>query len=47
MFLSIIDSKMTEEIDLSGLNRADVLAVLYNSSKPQGMGFLQYNPDSI
>ena len=35
---------MTEEIDLSGLNRADVLAVLYNSSKPQGMGFLQYDP---
>ena len=31
-------------IQLSGLNKADVLAALYNASKPQGMGFLQYDP---
>lgn len=31
-------------ISLAGLNKADVLAVLYNRSKPQGMGFLQYDP---
>jgi hypothetical protein len=31
-------------ISLVGLNKADVLAVLYNASKPQGMGFLQYDP---
>ena len=30
-------------ISTIGLNRADVLAALYNASLPQGMGFLQYN----
>lgn len=34
---------MTMEIDLTKLNKADVLTVLYNASKPQGMGFLHYN----
>lgn len=27
-----------------GLNKADVLAALYNASKPQGMGFMNYDP---
>lgn len=31
-------------IQLTGLNKADVLAALYNASKPQGMGFLHYDP---
>ena len=31
-------------IDLKGLDKAAVLAALYNASKPQGMGFLHYNP---
>ncbi len=31
-------------ISLVGLNKAEVLAALYNTSKPQGMGFLHYNP---
>ncbi len=31
-------------IDLKGLNKAAVLAALYNASKPQGMGFLHYDP---
>lgn len=31
-------------IDLTGLNKAEVLAALYNASRPQGMGFLQYDP---
>lgn len=36
---------MTEnKIDIRNLVKADVLAVLYNSSKPQGMGFLNYDP---
>jgi len=35
---------MAEKISLAGLNKADVLAALYNASKPQGMGFLQYDP---
>ena len=32
-----------EKIDIKELNKADVLAALYNSSKPQGMGFLHYD----
>jgi hypothetical protein len=32
------------KITLSGLNKADVLAALYNAAKPQGMGFLHYDP---
>ncbi len=39
---------MTQEtISLNGLNKADVLVVLYNASKPQGMGFMQYDPRSM
>ena len=30
-------------IDISDLNKADVLAALYNASRPLGMGFLQYD----
>jgi len=33
-----------EKLSLKGLNKADVLAVLYNASKPQGMGFMHYDP---
>ncbi len=33
-----------KKIDIKDLNRADVLAALYNASKPQGMGFMQYEP---
>jgi hypothetical protein len=32
------------KISLIGLNKASVLAALYNASKPQGLGFVQYNP---
>lgn len=31
-------------INLKGVNKAAVLAALYNASKPQGMGFLHYDP---
>lgn len=31
-------------VSIVGLNKADVLAALYNASRPQGMGFLHYNP---
>lgn len=31
-------------ISLKKLDKAAVLAALYNASKPQGMGFLQYDP---
>jgi hypothetical protein len=33
--------------DISDLNEAAVLAALYNASKPQGMGFLQYTPEPM
>ena len=33
-----------ETIDLRGLDKAAVLAALYNASKPQGLGFLHYDP---
>lgn len=32
---------MSSKINLKGLNKAEVLASLYNNSKVQGMGFLQ------
>lgn len=34
-------------IDISGLNKAEVLAVLYNSSQAQGMGLVQSNPKTL
>jgi hypothetical protein len=35
------------KILLAGLNKADVLAALYNASKPQGMGFMHYDPNPM
>lgn len=31
-------------INIKGLNKAKVLAALYNASKPLGLGILQYDP---
>jgi len=31
-------------MNIAGLNKADVIAVLYNAAKPQGFGFMQYDP---
>lgn len=31
-------------IDITGMDKADVLAALYNASRPQGMGYLHYTP---
>lgn len=31
-------------INIEGLDRADVLVALYNGSRPQGMGFMHYDP---
>jgi len=36
-----------ETIDLTDMNKAEVLAKLYNNSKPQGIGFLQHNPEEM
>lgn len=37
---------MTERatIDISGLDKADVFAALYNRAKAQGLGFLHFDP---
>ena len=32
---------MSDNVNIEGLNKADVLAALYNASRPIGMGFLQ------
>jgi hypothetical protein len=34
-------------LDISKLDRAAVLAALYNRAKPQGMGFLHYDPNPM
>jgi hypothetical protein len=34
-------SNVVDSIDIEGVNKADILVALYNSSKVQGMGFLQ------
>ncbi len=33
-----------KDIDISKMNKAEVLAALYNNSKPLGMGYLHYDP---
>lgn len=35
------------EINLKGLDKAAVLAALFNASKPQGLGFLHYNGEAM
>jgi hypothetical protein len=42
-FGTCFEEKELAMISLNGLNKADVLAALYNASKPQGMGFMQYD----
>lgn len=34
----------TQTIDISTLDKASVLAALYNASRPLGMGFMQFDP---
>jgi hypothetical protein len=34
-------------IDISDLDRAAVLATLYNAAKPQGLGFMHYDPSPM
>lgn len=34
-------------VNIEGLNKADVLAVLYNAAVPMGMGFLQFDKNSM
>lgn len=34
-------------ISLNGLNKAEVLAALYNASRPQGVGFFEYEAEPM
>ena len=34
-------------VSLEGLDKAAVFAALFNRSKPQGLGFLHYNPEEM
>lgn len=34
-------------VQFDGLTREQVLCALYNASKPQGLGFLHYNPKPL
>lgn len=34
-------------VNISGLSKAAALAALYNASKPQGMGLLQFTPQPM
>ena len=34
-------------IDISGLDKADVLAALYNAAQPRGLGHLQFDPEPM
>lgn len=36
-----------DTIDISKLDKADVLAALYNASQPLGLGFLHYTSDDM
>ena len=35
---------MSEKISIAGLDKGEVLAALYNSAKPQGLGVFHYDP---
>ena len=35
---------MGNQVSIKGLSKAKVLAALYNASRPQGMGFMHYDP---
>ena len=41
---SVKHSEKGKMIDISKMDKAEVLAALYNASKPQGMGFMHYTP---
>jgi len=38
---------MSDRIDITGLDKAEVLAALYNASKPLGMGIIHYTPGDL
>jgi hypothetical protein len=41
------ETTLDETINIAHLDKADVLAALYNSAQPLGLGFLQYDPEPM
>jgi hypothetical protein len=39
--------EMSEPISIAGLDKAAVLAALYNAARPLGMGMLHYTPEPM
>lgn len=37
----------SNQIDISGMDKAEVLAALYNASRPQGLGFIHARPEAM
>ena len=35
------------QINITGMNKAKILAALYNAARPQGMGLLHYTPEDM
>lgn len=38
---------MPDEMNIKGMDKAVILAALYNASKPQGMGLLHFTPEDM
>ena len=38
---------MENEINISNRNKAEVLAMLYNKAKPQGLGLIHFTPEHM
>lgn len=36
-----------DKMNISKLNKADVLAALYNNSRPQGLGYIHFTPEAM
>lgn len=34
-------------MDITGINKAEILAALYNNSKPLGMGMIHFTPEDM
>lgn len=42
-----LEIDVSDEIDISGMDKAEVLAALYNDSKPLGLGFIDFDPQPM
>ena len=42
-----METTMSNELDIKGIDKAELLAGLYNRSKPLGLGFLQASAGDV